>query len=426
MLETTVARLVRDASQNKYYVIFPDIVFDKVSCSQTLTANEKLVWLNIARKIIREPNLSLVVTYQQIAEMVGLKLDSAYRVVKVLKEKGFLQSSTDMTKQRVTYTLGLPDEIVCAIENAPSRSKGETREQIQRGDFPQRSDLSFVPPKLISIDCGNGLEANKAEIPDLSDIDPSSIGSISDSPPDQNPILLININNINKKHDHEKQFSATDKAHSPEGKNASALVRDFENFHKEYEHLQPVERMRRVSSHFSQEQMKVILDAITEKQKYLDSIQNQNESIASNLASCIYKHKPIPEQQTQPSLDHCIKFDFGGESFYIEESVKEMILTQLPELFQNNKIKGEAADRPIKTLMTEILFYVTKSGNRKLTSDEQLKRFYIARKICLKGDWERPKGMTCQGSVQREERWRAAKLSEIRAAKLHLHAVASL
>ena len=84
MAETKAAFIIREASQRKYYVSYYDAEFEYVSTHPKLSPTEKLIWLNVARKSHLNVNLSCRLTHLQIANMVGVKPDTAYRALRNL------------------------------------------------------------------------------------------------------------------------------------------------------------------------------------------------------------------------------------------------------------------------------------------------------------------------------------------------------
>ena len=412
MVETNAARIMRDSTQNKFYVIFTDVIFEFVSNHPSLNSLEKLIWLNLARKSNLDPNYSCSLTQQQIASMVSVSYDTAYRAVRNLKKLGFLHVCFDDAQRINIFTPILPTEGLAVIENAPNRvGKGEW---IKRNiSTTLRSDVEELPKNIQSTPCRTA--------------DPLPVklqGSpckIAGTPPAKMQALLLN--NINNKHNNHNQPEAVRTTVLQDVKNAEALVCDFENLQKQYQHLRPTERMRQVNSKFTQDEMQIISSAIIEKHKAWE-LQERQEKLASvEFQNKLYEAKPIPKEQAPHVQTKLVEFEFEGEHYLIEEAVKNQILHHIPELYHQQKIKGMAANKPLKTLLKEIFYYVAKAGSMLLAPVTQLKRYYIARKICLKGDWERPKGMALNEAISKENSWHSIKLNEMRTASFHLKAI---
>lgn len=358
MIENAAACIILQARQSKHYVTFTDKEFEFVSSHPALSANEKLIWFNLVRKSLRDPNLSCAITHQQIAMMIGIKQDTAYRAVKRLKQFGFLQAQFDAELQITTYAITLPDEGLEAITNAPNRG------------FGKKSD---TPP----------------------DKNPAPPGKKSGTPPDKNPILLIN-NNINNKHNIHNQPQAQQAIVN----DADALVCEFESLQKEFQNFSLAERVRRINGHFTAEQMHIIHARINAKQKCIEIEENQRNEKPAISAQPLEKSK-------------FIDFEFEGLQFLIEEKVKDKIIHVIPLLHQRKKIKGDAANKTLSSIMKEVLFYVTKAGCLTDKPVIQLKRYHIACKILQKGQWECPRGITREESTAREALWQTSKKNEI-------------
>lgn len=201
---------------------------------------------------------------------------------------------------------------------------------------------------------------------------------------------------------------------------ADALICDFKNLIKEkYQHLPVFKRAVAALSHFTAIQQR----AINERQLELAAITDGQQIQAERAQAERFKEKlaqatPVPESRAKPSPNgKLVEFEFDNEHFLVEEAVKDQILSQIPQLHSQKKILGEASQKPIQTLIKEIFFYVTKAISQSL-DDCQLKRFFVAKKLCINGRWERPNGLMRQASIHREQQWQQTKIEENRAAKL--------
>ena len=406
MVGNTIARIIFEANQQKHYVLFADCLFEYISSHPSLNSSEKLIWLNILRKSSFDSNLRCTLTHQQIALMVGLKPDTSYRYVRRLKDLGFLKSTVDKPYQLVTYSIDLPKEGIAAIQNAPNRKKAisdGSNNSIGDSNNPiKRHEGSENNPGGIGIKSGRVSENN-----------PVGIGIKSGTPPDKNPILLINnnINNINNTHNNGKPAFEQSAV-----KNADALICDFECLHKKYAPLPPVKRMQKVLSHFSQDEMQLISSGIISRQRERESQEVLEKSPSCASRGGLSGGNILPLRVVPQNPSKLLDFKFENELFQVEEGVKDKILTAIPLLFEQNKIKGGAAEKPLHALLKEIFYYVTKSGSSELKKVTQLNRYYIAQKICLEGRWEKPKGMVNREILERERKWALSKRQENEAA----------
>jgi hypothetical protein len=403
MPESTAAHIIREARQRKHYVSFTDAEFEYVSAHSALTATEKLIWLNIARKCTRDASLSCGLTHGQIAKMVGIKQDTSYRGIRTLKELGFLFASFDHDRQITIYSIRLPKEGLEVIQRAPNRGERVVVEQKESIFYPKNTayppDKNPVPPCISS------------DTPPAFHPVPPCISS--GTPPDKNPILLIVNNNINKHNNHNTSEEGKT-CHLEAMKNADALFCEFEKFQNENKQLPVAKRLQLYNARFTQEEMKSIHEHTQAKQKATELKEHLDQGeLQSTVAPKLTAASNSSAQSTS-----FIPYELDGERFFIEEAVKNKILDEIPRLHEQNKIPGEAGRKPIQVLLREIFFYVSKAGSMGQEPIGQQQRFYVARKICQKGAWERPKAMEKEKSIQREREWTKLKFEENRAAQL--------
>lgn len=380
MVEITRARFIKEASQQKHYVVFENTVFQYISSHSKLTANEKLIWLNIAQRIFRSHTFVCVLSYSQIAKIVGVNVTTAKRAIATLKRLGFIQADYDENTQQVTYSIDLPSDGLALIEAAPNRGMIGEKEKSSGDPVTNCEDPPYKMPH----------------------------------PPGANCTTIININNINNKHN-THDLSEGEKTSEPLSvKNADALLEDYQKWQKQYSHFPGMKRIQAVNSHFTEEEQKIIHTSILDEAKS-HSLEEIKPSVVPISA---------PREKTNTHVDQhvihlqgkLIDYEFENEHYLIEEQVKNQILVSLPMLYRQGKLKGEAGDKPINTLLSEVLFYVTKAGSMQLQPVPQLKRFYVARKLCLQGKWERPRGMIMHAALEKERQWKSLKRQEIKAA----------
>lgn len=411
MVETNAARIIRDATQQKFYVIFADVIFEFVSNHRELSSLEKLIWFNLARKSNLDPNYSCRLTHQQIATIVNVSYDTAYRAMRNLKEQGFIKVYFDDSQRINVYTPILPAEGLSAIENASDR--GGKSEGSQKNSTILRNNIEVISSDIQRTLCkvvGNPSAKTQG-----------SPFKNAGTPPAKMQTLLINNNIIN--HNIHNQPERLKTTASQNVENADALVCDFKKLQRQYQHLRPTERMRQVNAQFSSDEMQIILTSIIETQKALEIEETRQKRVSVEFQNKLQQAKPLPKERTPHEQAKLVEFEFEGEHYLIEEAVKNQIMYHIPQLYHQQKIKGTAANKSLKTLLKEILYYVAKAGSMLLKPVIQLKRYYIARKICLKGDWERPKGMVLNEAISKENSWHSIKLREMREAKLHLQTV---
>ena len=407
MVELNAAQIIITARQTKYYLAISAAEVAFVSKTKLLSDDEKLIWLNIATKSALDPTFSCFLTYRQIGEMVNKKPDTVYRAVSALKEKGFLDAQYDKNIHANLFSLKLPQEGLQAVMAAPTRGSSEKK-------YPEPVNIQTEKNTYPSIKLFN-TPPDKNPIP---------LGNLSDTPPDKNPALLIyiNNNNNNKKHNHDahSDFSPVDNpVPETDVQDADALICDFTKIMQEkYQDLPVFKRSQAALSHFTDVQKRAInerqleLAAIAEGKK-IQEAQAQAQQFNEQLAQA----KPVTASPSAKLPNgKLVEFEFDNERFIIDESVKDKILSQIPDLYNQNKILGEAGKKSLVNLLKEIFYFVAKAGSKTLDTC-QLKRFYIARKLCLKGAWERPNGLVRQASINREQQWQQAKIAENKFAK---------
>ena len=123
MLETTVARLLQATCQDKNdqekeYIVFCKVIFDYIVSHPDLTATEKLTWLVVDKAVRRNPDLTCCLSYRYIGQAVNVSKDTAYRLVRVLKEQQFLLTTLSDDRNKVTYTTSLPAEGIALLKQA--------------------------------------------------------------------------------------------------------------------------------------------------------------------------------------------------------------------------------------------------------------------------------------------------------------------
>lgn len=385
MTELNSAQIIRETRQTKHYLAISSAELAFVAACPDLNDSEKLIWLTLADQCARDPHYSCTLSQSQIAQMVDKTTNTVGLAINNLRQKGFLKTQASASWGPLTYFLDLPEAGLKALQAAPIRKP-------------------LTPPSK-TMD-----PSHKNEVP----------------PPLKTMDTLIYNNINNKKHNHNLNAPNAEQAPSPHEpmQNADALICEFKKIIKEkYQHLPMPKRPKAAMSHFTDAEQQLInerqiaLAAIHDGQK-IKASQEQAAQFNQKLAEA----KPVPPTRPQPENCKLLEFEFDNEYFLIEEKVKNQILQEIPRLYQQKQIQGDAAQKPIQTLLKEIFYYVAKAGSKALDAC-QLKRFFVARKLCLKGTWERPNGLERQASIQREQKWQQAKIAENKFAKEFTHSL---
>ncbi len=376
MGDLTCAKIIRDTRQTKHYLPISSAELRYLAAYRALSDGEKIIWLLIADCCALDENYACTLTQGQIADMTDKAIVTVARAITNLRNHGFLKTTAN-SHGALTYYLTLPQSAIDALLSAPDR---KSKEDLSKTTYP--SIVNDRSPLSKTID-----------------------------------ILILNNNINNKKHNHDahSDFSPTQNPHVLD---ADALICDFKNLIQEkYTHLPVFKRAQAALSHFTEAQKRAIserqleITAITDGQK----IQAERAQ-AQRFSEKLVEATPVPPSRPQPADCKLVEFEFDNEHFLVEEKVKNQILSQIPNLYHQKKILGEAVQKPIKALIKEILFYVAKAGSKTLDAC-QLKRFHTARKLCQKGAWERPNGLERQASIAREQQWQQAKIQENKFAK---------
>tara|TARA_R110002110_G_scaffold390102_1_gene602958 strand:- start:25571 stop:26833 length:1263 start_codon:yes stop_codon:yes gene_type:complete len=406
--------IIINKRKNGYYAAFSEREIKFVSQYKGLSAGEKLIWINLAAITTLDANLSCMATQSQIAEMVGKVPNTIYKSLRNLVARGFLRTEFNAQKRINTYFLILPKEGLEAIEEAPNR--GEKRsvkdssvtlgaEKYWRKVEDNKGNVVLCDEKFGDMPAPSSLKNIR-----------EGIGKISGGPPEKNPNLSINIINNNKKHNiHNTQLS------KPLVQNANALFLKFQEKIKEAKKTNPNISLCKANmfahSCFNEQENALIHQAIILQAKERESEKSKKREQSATFKQKLEASTPVPQSRVKNIQSNLVEMVYENEHFLIEEDVKNQILNNIPNLYRSGKIKGEAGDKPLAALIKEILFYVVKAGKTAAQPISQLKRYYIARKICLNGGWERPAGLSRSEVVARENKWNAAKRKEIETAR---------
>jgi len=406
--------IIINKRKNGYYAAFSQCEIKFVSGYKGLSAGEKLIWINLAAITTLDANLSCMATQGQIAEMLGVVPNTIYKSLRNLVSQGFLRSEFDAQKRLNTYFVILPKEGLEAMQKAPDRGEKRTTKDssITFSSGKIRSQLEAKTDSAVPCD----EKFNHISVSDSLKNIRGGIGKISGGLPEKNPNL--NINNIknNKKHNiHNTQDP------KPLMQNANALLLKFQEKIKEARVNNPNISICKANmfahSCFNEQENALIHQANVSQAKELESEKNKQREQSVTFEQKLESSTPALQSRVKNIKSNLVEMIYENEHFLIEEDVKNQILNNIPQLYRSRKIKGEAGAKPLPELIKEILFYVVKAGKTAAQPISQLKRYYIARKICLNGDWERPSGLNRPEIIAREHKWNTAKRKEIETAR---------
>jgi hypothetical protein len=380
MSEVSTAQLIWHETQKKHYVMFIDVLFEYISSHSQLKANEKLIWFTIFRKSIKETHFWCRLTHLQVGLLVGLKPDTVCRSIRSLKNKGFLKSYCDASKQTCSYSITLPQEGIDLLQSAPNRREKEKKSPIVNDD----------PDAKLTNDYSVRFSKSAAK---------STIIF-----PKKYPFLLIK-----NPEPLEANFKMTNKENQGQH---SMLLDKFEKLQKINSHLPLIERVKKINGGLSQTERELIHQIII-KNKQIAEQKEKEAHLSFTLNPALPEiQKKVESVVDSISESKMVMLEFDNEKYWIEEKVRDKILFEIPTLFQHKKINGSAAKKSLNMLLREILYYVTKSGSYNKTLINQLKRFHIARNILLMGNWETPRGINTLVAQQYERNWAKQKERE--------------
>jgi hypothetical protein len=381
MIELNSAHIIRETRQTKHYLPISSAELAFVTACPDLSDGEKLIWLTLANESALDPHYACTLTQGQLAKCVNKTIGTVTRAITNLRIHGFLKSES-VAGGALTYFLTLPPEGLHALLIAPSRN---AIQPLSKTTKPHSENDILPLPKTLEI--------------------------------------LINNNIINNNNNKNHNFYATNEslhtspaAHPSEpinAQDADALIVEYKQIMREiYHHLPVFKRASAAITHFTPTQRRII----HERQLALAAMQDEQQvqlaqSHADKFNAKLATATPVPASRT-PSVDcKLVEFEFENEHFLVEEAVKNQILNEIPKLYSQKKIKGEAREKTIGLLLKEIFYYVAK-GRTKCLDSCQLKRFYTARKLCVNGAWQRPKGLMHEAIMASEKKWKELKTEE--------------
>ncbi|MES2212078.1 MAG: HTH domain-containing protein, partial [Pseudomonadota bacterium] len=121
-----------------------------------------------------------------------------------------------------------------------------------------------------------------------------------------------------------------------------------------------------------------------------DAIQNQTQC------------EPVPTPYIQPDK-HLPK----------GEALKELITQTLQRLRDEGNMGAAVCDKPIETLVQEVLFMMHAKPNGKSRATTPESRWAMAQSLCLSGKWQTPEAFLLHQCKAREVAWASQKKSEL-------------
>ncbi|MFO1259437.1 MAG: helix-turn-helix domain-containing protein [Gammaproteobacteria bacterium] len=419
------AQTIHSALRTGYFYRFQTEELAYISSHRELSDGEKLVWLNLSARAKQSETMSFAATQSQIALMVGKETNTVYKILKSLEAKGFLSSNHDALRRVTIFQVQLDAHGVVALEQAPKR--GEFRPET-KSVYPQQMTFRVGAEcsRRRSVhevhDCGENREGNNPEKSAVKGIEIRSVdnqnptmkkfrvrpGNFSESDPEKNHTLIKYINNnknINKHLYHQDSELSTAEPALPM-LDASALILQFQSTVKDIQsqdsNLTPLKATFEARKLFSEEQLACI------DHHHLTTNPAQEAPQATKAES----PKPEAPEIKKPLQSQLVSFQLEGQCYLVEESVKNKALSQLQSLHHNQCIKGEASNKSLLTLTSEVFYYLAKAGSTTDKSISQASRLNMAIHLLLKGDWQTPNGMMKQTIIEREQKWQREKKAQ--------------
>lgn len=378
------AAAIKQFNEEKYYTCIADPVMLSLFRHPKLSRASISVWLFIYMQTKLCPDNQTKIPLKRIGEYTRMSVRSVQMYVKQLKDNGFLLvTHTKEDDGILLFQPILPEAVIEEIKQAPNRRQAANH-----------STQFFASPHARS--CVT---------------------------PTQDPAYHINKDNNKNKHmyvsleceeDDTQQSSITQptvqhdfsEAELTEAERLNA--KHHELFEVKYAHIaSPLKRAQAIKAEFTEAEDMLLFRYL----EYKDRLKEAQVSAASQQQPKSQSKAEAP--QSQVVVEKAVPIDLQGQTYYVEPEVKKMACSQIPKLIAGNQLKGEAAKKSVTELLGEVLFYITKAGSKSGEVPNQRKRFFTARKLCMNGDWQRPRALVNQEIIQREQSAFARKAAEI-------------
>lgn len=166
-------------------------------------------------------------------------------------------------------------------------------------------------------------------------------------------------------------------------------------------------------SRFSQDEKIQIHDLLTAKAKRSEAPQASHTAKASESQGGQEKTKHTASCEQIEALK-LVRVEIEGEYFLIDEKIQARVQQEVTKLYNQNEIKGDAAKKPLQTLLSEIYFSIS---TRKASLRSQNQQCWLAINLCKRGNWQTPHAYCKRAIIQREQAAHQRKIQEAGLAK---------
>jgi hypothetical protein len=443
------APIVFGALQTGYYFRYHVDEIKHISAHERLSDGAKLVWINLAGYAKINPDLSYFGTQAQIATLVGKELNTVQKLLRMLEDEGLMMSTVDPVSQIKTYYVQLDADGLNKLKTAPRRGESAVMRAVDNSIVPRKNihtppgKISGGPPEknppLINININ---KTNNNKHLDYLNADISTAGEATEGMTDADA-LVFEFQKTQKEIQLQapdiRQLNAAPLAHAaPEpqesvtsqkggeldaAESVEALLLSLANKAEEIRAqnptIGPLKANKQARKAFSEielasmdEHVQTTNPKSPEAIKTEKPIQSAPEEQKPTEARTIENPVQVTAVPKKPSTENLVTLSIAGRCYLLEDSVKTMALSQLQQMHERGRIKGEAANKPLEALLGEVFYYIAKAGSSQKEATSQGSKLNTALHLLLKGNWQTPNGMVKQTIIAREQAWQRQKKAQ--------------
>ncbi|MES2212254.1 MAG: HTH domain-containing protein [Pseudomonadota bacterium] len=127
---------------------------------------------------------------------------------------------------------------------------------------------------------------------------------------------------------------------------------------------------------------------------------------AANQTQCASASPSSPETPSAPYIKPDAKLPTG-------EALKELVTQTLKRMRDERNMGAALCEKPIETLVQEVLFMMHAKPNGKSRATTPEARWAMAQSLCLSGKWQTPEAFLVHDAKVREAAWTAQKKAEL-------------
>jgi hypothetical protein len=152
-------RVICECRKLKALMVLTQAEFYFVASSQELNSDEKMVWFALACESASNAELSCILSYQHLSELVGQSTGTVYDAIQRLNKIGYISACNEEEQDRVGHKLRLPATGLLKLKQSPKIRDFNNREYIHAlrcgndpvlsntlNTFPVNSQVSPLKP----------------------------------------------------------------------------------------------------------------------------------------------------------------------------------------------------------------------------------------------------------------------------------------